>query len=282
MANFFNGNAVWLKGQMSESFQHAVMQGTMTPAMLAQYGQTDLAAQMGVAAPALAPAFNQAAPAQNMIVPQYETFNAQGQRIVTNPYATLFKDGRTIMVNGVVEENMANNIVSQLLALESEADLIDDSKDPHAKDITLLINSPGGSVTAGMSIYDTMNFIDCDVRTICAGQAMSMGAFLLSAGAEGKRFALPSSSVMVHQPSAGTQGTVTDMTIAVKEFQRLKDYLNERMAEHTGKTKQEIEDSLERDNFMSAQDADAFNLVDNVIKTKADMATALQGLKVAP
>lgn len=263
-----NSDLIWMNNQLCSSFQHAAMTGALTPAMIAQFNQPALAAQMG-----LSPAFNQVStPAQNMVIPNYEIQIAQNRSIVTNPYAQLFRDGRTIMVNGVVEENMANNIVAQLMALEQ----LD-----KAKDITLLINSPGGSVTAGMSIYDTMNFIKNDVITICAGQAMSMGAFLLSAGTPGKRFVLPSSSVMVHQPSAGTQGTVTDMTIAVKEFQRLKDYLNGCLAKHTGHDVKKIEADLERDNFKSAQDAVDYKLVDHLISTR-DELEKLAPAKKAP
>ncbi len=256
MSNFGKNDLIWMDNKLCSSFQQAAMSGVLTPAMMAQ-SDPRFSAQMGVS-----PAFNGVSmPAQNIVIPNYEVLDDQGRGYVTNPYSDLFKNGNTIMVNGVVEENMANNIVAQLLAAEAN----------NKEDIILLINSPGGSVTAGMSIYDTMNFIENDVITLCAGQAMSMGAFLLSAGTPGKRFALPSASVMVHQPSAGTQGTVTDMTIAVNEFQRLKDYLNGCLAKHTGHDVKKIEADLERDNFKSAQDAESYNLVDHVVTTRADM-----------
>tara|TARA_R110000868_G_scaffold230438_2_gene483617 strand:+ start:332 stop:1162 length:831 start_codon:yes stop_codon:yes gene_type:complete len=254
MANSYNGNAVWVNNQICSDFNHAVLTGAVNPMLMAQFGQPNHGGMM--------PAFNSAAmPAQNVIVPQYETV-VGGVRTVTNPYAMLFKEGRQIMVNGVVEEQMANNIVAQIMALSHEDE---------TQDITLIINSPGGSVTAGMSIYDTMNFVPNDIVTVCSGQAMSMGAFLLGAGKKGKRFALPSSSIMVHQPSAGTQGTVDVMQNSLAEFQRLKDYLNGEMAKHTGKTAKEVEKELSYDNFNSAQDAEAFGLVDKVVTTKAEL-----------
>jgi|GEM_PF-140791 len=260
MTNSYNGNGVWINNQICADFNHAVLTGALNPMLMAQYAQPNHGG--------MSPAFNQAAmPAQNVIVPQYETV-VNGVRTVTNPYAMLFKEGRQIMVNGVVEENMANNIVAQLMALSHE--------DENA-DITLIINSPGGSVTAGMSIYDTMNFIPNDIVTVCSGQAMSMGAFLLGAGTQGKRFALPSSSIMVHQPSAGTQGTVDVMQNSIAEFQRLKDYLNGEMAKHTGLTPKEVEDALSYDNFKSAQDAETFGLVDKVVTTKAELVQYMAG-----
>lgn len=260
MQNFNKPQVIWMNNQLCNSFNHAAMSGALPADLLAQ--ATNSAA------------FNQVSTApQGLVIPQYTTTDSKGQMVNTNPYAMLFSDGRTIMVNGVVEENMANNIVAQLFALEQlDAD----------KDITLMINSPGGSVTAGMSIYDTMNFINNDVITVCSGHAASMGAFLLSAGTPGKRFALPSSEIMVHQPSAGTQGTVTDMTIAVNEFQRLKDYLNACLAKHTGHDVKKIETDLERDNFKSAGDAKAYNLVDHVVTDRNEMKAALATVKPKP
>jgi ATP-dependent Clp protease protease subunit len=158
---------------------------------------------------------------------------------------------------------MANLVVAQLLYLESEnAD----------KDIHLYINSPGGIVTAGLSIYDTMQFINCDVSTICVGQAASMGALLLAGGAKGKRFALPHSRVMVHQPSAGYQGQATDISIHAKETLELKARLNEIMARHTGQPVERIEQDLERDNFKSAAEAREYGLIDHVLAERKDMS----------
>jgi len=159
---------------------------------------------------------------------------------------------------------MANLIVAQLLYLESEnAD----------KDIHLYINSPGGSVTAGLSIYDTMQFINCDVSTICCGQAASMGALLLAGGAKDKRYALPHSRIMVHQPSAGFQGQATDISIHAKEVLELKSRLNEIMSKHTGQTIMQIEKDLERDHFLSASEALDYGLVDTVLAERKEMSS---------
>jgi len=170
-------------------------------------------------------------------------------------YSRLLKD-RIIMLSGEVNDAVASTVVAQLLFLEAE--------DPD-KDIFLYINSPGGVVTAGMSMYDTMNYIKPDVCTICIGQAASMGAFLLSAGAKGKRYVLPSARVMIHQPLGGAQGQATDIQIQAKEIQRMKDSLNAMLAEHTGKPIEVIEADTERDNFMSAQEACDYGLVDKVL-----------------
>jgi len=171
-------------------------------------------------------------------------------------YSRLLKD-RIIMLSGEVNDQVASTVVAQLLFLEAD--------DPE-KDIYLYINSPGGVVTAGMSMFDTMNYIKPDVCTICIGQAASMGAFLLSAGAKGKRFSLPNSRIMIHQPSGGAQGQSTDIQIQAKEIQRLKDNLNQLLAKHTGQDVQKIEEDTERDNFMSAQEALEYGLVDKVIE----------------
>ena len=168
-------------------------------------------------------------------------------------YSRLLKD-RIIFMLGQVEDNMANSIVSQLLFLESE------DKD---KPIYLYINSPGGSVTAGMSIYDTMQFINAPVHTICLGQACSMGAFILSSG--DKRFAMRSSRIMIHQPLGGYQGQATDMQIHMEEMLRIKEYLNQVLSANTGKTLQTIIKDTERDNFMSAMEAKQYGLIDEVI-----------------
>jgi ATP-dependent Clp protease protease subunit len=170
-------------------------------------------------------------------------------------YSRLLKD-RIIMLSGEVNDQVASSIVAQLLFLEAQ--------DPD-KDIYFYINSPGGVVTSGFSMYDTMNYIKPDIATICIGQAASMGAFLLSAGAKGKRYALPHSRIMIHQPSGGAQGQSTDIQIQAKEIQRLKDSLNEIMAKNTGKTLKQVEKDTERDNFMSAEEALKYGLIDKVL-----------------
>ena len=170
-------------------------------------------------------------------------------------YSRLLKD-RIIFLGEEVNETTASLVVAQLLFLESE--------DP-GKDIQLYINSPGGMVTAGLAIYDTMQYIKCDVSTICIGMAASMGAFLLSSGAKGKRIALPNAEVMIHQPSAGTQGTVTDMEIDVEHFLKIKQRINRILAENTGKTPEQVKLDSERDNWMIAEEAKEYGLVDKVI-----------------
>ena len=187
---------------------------------------------------------------------------ARGERAY-DIYSRLLKD-RLIFIVGPVEDQMANLIVAQLLYLESE--------NPN-KDIHLYINSPGGVVSSGLSIYDTMQFINCDVSTICVGQAASMGALLLAGGTKGKRFALPHSRVMVHQPSAGYQGQVTDISIHAEEVIALKRRLNEIMAKHTGQDIAQIEKDLERDNFMGAADAAKYGLIDTVLANRQEMGT---------
>jgi len=171
-------------------------------------------------------------------------------------YSRLLKD-RIIFLQGVIDDNSANLIVAQMLYLQFE--------DPKA-DIHLYINSPGGSVTAGMSIYDTMQYVTCDVATYCIGQAASMGAVLLTAGAKGKRNALPHARVMIHQPLAGTEGTTTEILIHAKEFLRLKKELNEILLKHTGQTLERIEKDTDRDKFMSAREALEYGLVDHVLE----------------
>ena len=170
-------------------------------------------------------------------------------------YSRLLKD-RIIFVTGEIEDHMANLIVAQLLFLESE--------DPD-KDIHLYINSPGGSVTAGMAIYDTMKYIKCDVSTVCIGMAASMGAFLLAGGAKGKRFALPNAEIMIHQPLGGTQGQATEIEIAAKHILRTKEKLNRMLAENTGKDYETICADTERDNWKSAEEACEYGLIDKVI-----------------
>ena len=170
-------------------------------------------------------------------------------------FSRLLND-RIIFLSEEVNDTTASLIVAQLLYLEAQ--------DPD-KDIQFYINSPGGSVTAGMAIYDTMQYIKCDVATICVGMAASMGAFLLSAGTKGKRMALPNAEIMIHQPSAGTQGQITDMAIHMKRLQTIKERMNRIMAENTGKSVEEVTAACERDNFMTAQEAFEFGLVDRVL-----------------
>jgi ATP-dependent Clp protease protease subunit len=177
-------------------------------------------------------------------------------------YSRLLRE-RVIFLVGPVNDMTANLVVAQLLFLEAE--------NPD-KDISLYINSPGGSVTAGMSIYDTMQFIKPDVSTLCIGQAASMGAFLLAAGAKGKRFSLANSRVMIHQPSGGFQGQSSDIEIHAKEILYLRGRLNQILAHHTGKSAEEIDRDTERDNFMSAEQSVAYGMIDKVIANRADAA----------
>ena len=171
-------------------------------------------------------------------------------------FSRLLND-RIIFLSEEVNDTTASLIVAQLLYLEAQ--------DPD-KDIQFYINSPGGSVTAGMAIYDTMKYIKCDVATICVGMAASMGAFLLAAGTKGKRMALPNAEIMIHQPSAGTQGQITDMAIHLKRLQIIKERMNKIMAENTGNSIEVVTDACERDNFMSAEEAQAFGLIDRVLE----------------
>lgn len=177
-------------------------------------------------------------------------------------YSRLLKE-RVIFLVGPVNDASANLIVAQLLFLEAE--------NPD-KDISFYINSPGGSVTAGMSIYDTMQFIKPDVSTLCIGQAASMGAFLLASGAKGKRFSLPNSRVMIHQPSGGFQGQSSDIQIQAKEIMYLRGKLNKILADHTGKKAEEIDVDTERDNFMSAEESVKYGMIDKVIANRAEAA----------
>jgi ATP-dependent Clp protease, protease subunit len=174
-------------------------------------------------------------------------------------YSRLLKD-RIIMLGTGIGDDMANSLVAQLLFLQSD--------DPKA-DIHLYINSPGGSVTAGLAIYDTMQFVSCDVATYCLGQCASMGALLLAAGAEGKRHALPNSRIMIHQPSAGMEGTAEDIMIHAAEYKRTKERLNRILFNHTGKSLEQIERDTDRDKFMSAEEALEYNLIDKVITSLA-------------
>ncbi len=195
---------------------------------------------------------------ESNLVPMVVEQTARGERAY-DIYSRLLKE-RVIFLVGPVEDHMANLVVAQLLFLESE--------NPD-KDIHLYINSPGGAVTAGLSIYDTMQFIKPDVSTMCIGQAASMGAFLLTGGAKGKRFALPNSRMMIHQPSGGAQGQASDIEIQANEILKMRQQLNEIMAFHTGKTMAEVARDTERDNFMNAEQAVSYGLIDKVITRRA-------------
>ncbi|WP_188391830.1 ATP-dependent Clp endopeptidase proteolytic subunit ClpP [Compostibacillus humi] len=175
-------------------------------------------------------------------------------------YSRLLKD-RIILLGSAIDDNVANSIVAQLLFLEAE--------DPD-KDISLYINSPGGSITAGMAIYDTMNFIKPDVSTICIGMAASMGAFLLAAGKKGKRYALPNSEIMIHQPLGGAQGQATDIEIHARRIIEIKKRMNQILAEKTGQPLEVIERDTERDNFMTAQKSVEYGLIDKILERKED------------
>lgn len=192
------------------------------------------------------------------LVPMVVEQTARGERSY-DIYSRLLKE-RVIFVVGPVEDHMANLIVAQLLFLESE--------NPD-KDIHLYINSPGGAVTAGLSIYDTMQFIKPDVSTMCLGQAASMGAFLLCGGAPGKRFCLPNARTMIHQPSGGAQGQATDIEIQAKEILIMRERLNQLMAQHTGQPLDVIERDTERDRFMNAEESKTYGLIDEVVTSRA-------------
>jgi ATP-dependent Clp protease protease subunit len=205
---------------------------------------------------------NQMSETQNLgYVPIVIEQSGRGERSY-DIYSRLLRE-RVIFLVGPVNDMSANLIVAQLLFLEAE--------NPD-KDISLYINSPGGSVTAGMSIYDTMQFIKPDVSTLCIGQAASMGAFLLAAGAKGKRFSLPNSRVMIHQPSGGFQGQSSDIAIQAKEIMYLRNKLNSILAHHTGKSAEEIDVDTERDNFMSAEESVAYGMIDKVIAKRTEAA----------
>ena len=191
------------------------------------------------------------------LVPMVIEQTSRGERSF-DIYSRLLKE-RVIFIVGAIEDHMANLIVAQLLFLESE--------NPD-KDVHLYINSPGGSVTAGLSIYDTMRFIKPDVSTMCIGQAASMGAFLLSGGSKGKRYILPNARTMIHQPSGGAQGQATDIEIQAKEILFLRERLNSLLAEHTGQSMEVIERDTERDRFMSSEQSVEYGLVDEVISAR--------------
>jgi len=194
------------------------------------------------------------------LVPMVIEQTARGERSY-DIFSRLLKE-RIIFLNGPVEDNMANLVTAQLLFLESEGP---------DKDIYLYINSPGGVVTAGLAIYDTMQYIRCDVSTLCVGQAASMGAHLLAAGAPGKRYALPNARVMIHQPLGGFQGQATDIEIHAKEILKLKDDLTRMMAKHTGQPLEKLAEDVERDYFLSAAEACEYGIVDKVLASRDDV-----------
>jgi ATP-dependent Clp protease, protease subunit len=195
------------------------------------------------------------------LVPMVVEQTSRGERAY-DIYSRLLKD-RVIFVVGPVEDHMANLVVAQLLFLESE--------NPD-KDINLYINSPGGSVSAGLAIYDTMQFIRCQVSTMCVGQAASMGAVLLAAGAKGKRFCLPHSRVMIHQPLGGFQGQATDIDIHAREILLIREKLNRILSSHTGQTLERIREDTERDNFMGAEEAKNYGLIDEILERREPVA----------
>ena len=196
------------------------------------------------------------------LVPMVLEQTARGERSY-DIYSRLLKE-RIVFVVGPIDDNVANLIVAQLLYCESEnAD----------KDVQLYINSPGGSVTAGLAIYDTMQFINCEVSTLCIGQAASMGALLLAGGTKGKRYCLPNSRVMIHQPSGGSQGQASDIEIQAKEILYLRERMNEIMAQHTGRSTEQVAVDTERDNFMTASQALDYGLIDQVQEPRAKLAS---------
>jgi ATP-dependent Clp protease protease subunit len=194
-----------------------------------------------------------------VLVPMVVEQTGRGERGY-DIYSRLLKD-RIIFIGTPIDDNVANLIIAQMLYLQSE---------DATKDINLYVNSPGGSVTAGLAIYDTMQFVKCDVTTYCVGQAASMGAVLLAAGTKGKRFALPNARILIHQPWGGVQGQASDISIQAKEILRLKDRLNEILALHTGRSIESISKDADRDFFMSAAEAREYGLVDDVIKSRRD------------
>ena len=191
----------------------------------------------------------------SMLIPMVVEQTGRGERSY-DIYSRLLKE-RIIFLGTGIDDNVANLIIAQLLFLQSE--------DPD-KDISLYINSPGGVVTSGLAIYDTMQFLSCDITTYCVGQAASMGAVLLAAGAAGKRFALPNSRIMIHQPLGGAQGQATDINIQAQEIMRIKKILNEILSSHSNKSIKDLEKDTDRDNFMSAKEAVSYGLIDKVVK----------------
>lgn len=198
------------------------------------------------------------------LVPMVVEQTARGERSY-DIYSRLLKE-RIIFIIGPMDDNVANLVVAQLLFCESEnAD----------KDVQLYINSPGGSVTAGLAVYDTMQFINCDVSTMCMGQAASMGALLLAGGAKGKRYCLPNSRIMIHQPSGGSQGQASDIEIQAKEILYIRERMNEIMAHHTGKSAEQVAKDTERDYFLTPKEAEAYGLIDKVQEPRSSALTAV-------
>ena len=195
------------------------------------------------------------------LVPMVVEQSPRGERAY-DIYSRLLKE-RIIFLGSGVNDDVSNVIVAQLLFLEAE--------DPE-KDITFYVNSPGGSVTAGMAIYDTMQYVKCDIATLCMGQAASMGAFLLAAGTEGKRYSLPNARIMIHQPMGGFQGQATDIDIQAKEILRMKNDLNQLLAHHTKRTLKKIAADTERDYFMSASEAQSYGILDKVLTNREELA----------
>lgn len=195
------------------------------------------------------------------LVPMVVEQSPRGERAY-DIYSRLLKE-RIIFLGSGINDDVANVVVAQLLFLEAE--------DPE-KDITFYINSPGGSVTAGMSIYDTMQYVKCDIATLCMGQAASMGAFLLAAGTDGKRYSLPNARIMIHQPMGGFQGQATDIDIQAKEILRMKDELNRLLAHHTKRPLKKIAGDTERDYFMSASEAQEYGIIDKVLTKREELA----------
>jgi len=194
------------------------------------------------------------------LVPMVIETTGKGERAY-DIYSRLLKD-RIVFIGTPIDDVIANLIIAQILFLNME--------DP-GKDINIYVNSPGGSVTAGLAIYDTMRFVKCDVATYCLGQAASMGSLLLAAGTKGKRYALPNARVMIHQPWGGTQGTASDIHIQAKEILKLKEQLNQILVHHTGQTIEKIEKDTDRDYFMSAEEAKNYGIVDAVITTRTEV-----------
>ncbi|MGI6100308.1 MAG: ATP-dependent Clp endopeptidase proteolytic subunit ClpP [Lentisphaerae bacterium] len=198
----------------------------------------------------------------SMLIPMVVEQTGRGERAY-DIYSRLLQD-RIIFLGSPINDQVSSLIIAQLLYLQAQ---------DATKDISFYINSPGGSVTAGLAIYDTMQFLACDVATYCVGQAASMGAILLAAGRKGKRFALPNARIMIHQPLGGVEGQATDISIQAREILRLKDCLNEILAAHTGRDLKDIQRDTERDYFMSSDEACAYGLIDETLTRKADAAT---------
>ena len=194
------------------------------------------------------------------LVPMVIETTGRGERAY-DIYSRLLKD-RIIFIGTPIDDTISNLIIAQMLFLNME--------DPQ-KDINVYVNTPGGSVTAGLAIYDTMQFVKCGVATYCIGQAASMGAFLLAAGTKGKRYALPNARIMIHQPWGGTQGTASDIHIQAKEILKLKEQLNRLLAQHTGKTPEQVEKDTDRDHFMSSEEAKNYGIVDHVITSRTEV-----------